>query len=198
MQRQYLIWDKKFVPTQQLWQSTRPNAAPSPSHPHRTSLIRGVERAAVCSFYLSVTSSCPFFICSLSSRSLCFAVRSIAAILTFGLYSYIFLFNSSISQFFVFFFFFRCCFCNSHLNTCQKTWHKRVSVRVRVCEQKVCNSSATVAFPRQNNTARPQGKCHFHFVLLSLVMVVDMIEWIISCIINMTWPYCTFLVIQMS
>lgn len=36
LRRLYLIWNQKFVPTQQLWQSTRPNAAPSPPHPHYT------------------------------------------------------------------------------------------------------------------------------------------------------------------
>lgn len=35
LRSQELIWNQKFVPTQQLWQSTRPNAAPSP-HPHHT------------------------------------------------------------------------------------------------------------------------------------------------------------------
>lgn len=36
LRRPELIWNQKFVPTQQLWQSTRPNAAPSPPHPHYT------------------------------------------------------------------------------------------------------------------------------------------------------------------
>lgn len=31
-----LIWNQKFVPTQQLWQSTRPNAALSPPHTRYT------------------------------------------------------------------------------------------------------------------------------------------------------------------
>lgn len=64
--RRDLIWDKKFVPTQQLWSSTRPNAAPSPPHPPRTSSSSGVRRGLLSASLFSFLT----FFCQLQTEPL--------------------------------------------------------------------------------------------------------------------------------
>lgn len=69
---QELIWNQKFVPTQQLWQSTRPNAAPSP-HPHLTTGVwRGLLHASY--FFFPSPSYLPLSSTSLFSH--CFHCKS--------------------------------------------------------------------------------------------------------------------------
>lgn len=116
--RRDLIWDKKFVPTQQLWKSTRPNAAPSPPYPPRTSSSSGVWRgllsASLFSFNLCLSVNC-----RPNPSLIFFPRRSLSLYLVFLFTSYtctcLFIWKF---LFFVLLFFFFATFCNS--NVCQR------------------------------------------------------------------------------